>query len=93
MHNAPTRVSGLKRVKGLIMTVFQIFHDRVHELEFYVTFPVPLAGARVAVGGASDSKARGPGFETPFSHIHVLSFLLPLIQEGQLPVTGESICT
>ena len=24
---------------------------------------------------------------------HILSFLLPLIQEGQLSVTGESICT
>ena len=25
--------------------------------------------------------------------IHTLSFLLPLIQEGQLSVTGESMCT
>ena len=24
---------------------------------------------------------------------HILSFLLPLIQEGQLSVTGESLCT
>ena len=24
---------------------------------------------------------------------HILSFLLPLIQEGQLSVTGESMCT
>ena len=26
-------------------------------------------------------------------HTGVLSFLLPLIQEGQLSVTGESMCT
>ena len=25
--------------------------------------------------------------------LHILSFLLPLIQEGQLSVTGESMCT
>ena len=33
----------------------------------------------------------GPGFDTRSGHI--LSFLLPLIQEGQLSVTGESMCT
>ena len=40
-----------------------------------------------AVGSASDSRAKGPGFDTRSEHI--LSFLLPLIQEGQLSVTGE----
>ena len=40
---------------------------------------------------ASDSRARGPGFDTRFGHI--LSFLLPLIEEGQLSVTVESMCT
>ena len=40
---------------------------------------------------ASDSRARGPGFDTRSGHI--LSFLLSLIQEGQLSVTGESMCT
>ena len=30
-------------------------------------------------------------FDTRFGNI--LSFLLPLIQEGQLSVTGESMCT
>ena len=44
-----------------------------------------------AVGKASDSRARGPGFDTRSGH--KLSFLLPLIQEGQLSVTGENICT
>ena len=33
----------------------------------------------------------GPGFDTLSGHI--LSFLIPLIQEGQLSVTGESMCT
>ena len=42
------------------------------------------------VGRAPDSKVRGPGFHTRSGHI--LSFLLPLIQEGQLSVTGESMC-
>ena len=34
---------------------------------------------------------RGPGFDTRSGHI--LLFLLPLIQEGQLSVTGESMHT
>ena len=49
------------------------------------------AGPRGAVGSASDSRARGPGFDTQYGNI--LSFLLPLVQEGQLSVTGESMCT
>ena len=44
-----------------------------------------LCRARSAVGRAPDS------FDTRFGHI--LSFLLPLIQEEQLSVTGESMCT
>ena len=43
-----------------------------------------------AVVRASDSRASGAGFDTWSGHI--LSFLLPQIQEGQLSVTGESIC-
>ena len=43
------------------------------------------------VGSASDKRAGGPRFDTRPSHI--LSFLLLLIQEGQLSVTGESMCT
>ena len=34
---------------------------------------------------------RGTGFDTRSGNI--LSFLLPLFQEGQLSVTGESMCT
>ena len=49
-----------------------------------------LAGPRSAVGSASDSRARGPGFDARSGHI-LLSLLL-LIQEGQLSVTGKSMC-
>ena len=52
---------------------------------------IHFAGPRNAVGRASDSKVRGPGLDTRSGHI--LSFLLPLIQEGQLSVTGEIMCT
>ena len=48
-------------------------------------------GPHSAVGSASDSRARGPGFDTRSGHI--LSFLLPLIEEGQLSIIGESMCT
>ena len=49
-------------------------------------FSRPYAGPRSSVGSASDSRARGPGFDTRSGHI--LLFLLPLIQERQLSVTG-----
>ena len=49
------------------------------------------AGPRSAVGSASDSRAKGLGFNTRSGHI--LSFLLPLVQERQLSVTSESMCT
>ena len=47
------------------------------------------AGPRGSVGNASDSRARGPGLDTRSGHI--LSFFLPLIQEGQLSVSGGSM--
>ena len=53
--------------------------------------PVFVAGPRSAIGRAPDSYVRGPGFDTRSGNI--LSFLLPLFQEGQLSVTGESMCT
>ena len=37
------------------------------------------------------SKTEGPGFDIRSGNI--VSFLLPLFQEGQLSVTGESMCT
>ena len=49
-----------------------------------------LSLPRGAVGSVSDSRARCPGFDTRSGHI--LLFLLLLIQEGQLSVTGESVC-
>ena len=49
---------------------------------------VRLAGPCSSVSSASDSRA---GFDTWSDHI--LSFHLQLIQEGQLSVTGKSICT
>ena len=36
--------------------------------------------------------ARESSYVTDFN-AHIISFLLPLIQEGQLSVTGESMCT
>ena len=39
------------------------------------------AGPRSAIGRAPDSYVRGPGFDTRSGNI--LSFLLPLFQEGQ----------
>ena len=48
------------------------------------------AGPRRAIGRAPDSQVRGPGFVTRSGNI--LSFLLPLFQQGQLSVTGESMC-
>ena len=54
-----------------------------------------LAGPRRAIiraiGRAPDLYVRGAGFNTWSGNI--LSFLLPLIQEGQLSDTGESMCT
>ena len=45
------------------------------------------AGLCSSVDRASDSRARGLGFDTRSGHM--LSFLLMLIQEGQLSVIGE----
>ena len=43
-------------------------------------------GPRSAVGKASDSRASGLGFDSRSSYM--LSFLLLLIPDGQLSVTG-----
>ena len=61
-------------------------------LQRFYFFSVLLpAGPRSAIGRAPDSQVRGPGFDTRSGNI--LSFLLPLFQEGQLSVTGESMRT
>ena len=49
------------------------------------------ARLRGLVGSMSDSRARGPRFDPRSGHI--LLFLFPLIQEGQLSVTGKIMCT
>ena len=49
-----------------------------------------FARPRGAVGSTSDSRARSPRFDTLSRY--TLLFLFPLIQEGQLSVTGESMC-
>ena len=46
---------------------------------------------RSAVGRAPESQVRDPGFDIRSGHI--FSFLLPLIQKGELSLTGESMCT
>ena len=53
--------------------------------------PSCMTGPHSTVGSTSDSRARGPRFDAWSSLM--LSFLLPLIQDGQLSVTGESMCT
>ena len=45
----------------------------------------------VNIDTVTDTAVRGPGVDTRFGLI--LSFLHPLIQEGQLSVNGESMCT
>ena len=57
--------------------------------DMLLAVPIGLAGPRSAVGSASDSKARGPEFDTWSGHL--ISFLLPLIQERKLSATGDSI--
>ena len=49
-----------------------------------------MLGHIATVSSVSDLRARGPGFNTWSGHI--LSFFLPLIQEGQLSVTYGSTC-
>ena len=63
----------------------------IHRLDCQLPISNACAGPRSAVGRAPDSLVRGPGLDTRSGHI--LSFHLSLIQEGQLSVTGESMCT
>ena len=64
--------------------------NKIHSIcWFKVNFPKSDAtGPRSAVGSASDSRARSTGFDIRIGHI--LSFLLPLIQERRLSVTSAS---
>ena len=60
--------------------------DTVTEIK--ITLPIILDGPWKQ---SPASSLRGPGFDTRSGNI--LSFLLPLFQEGQLSVTGENMCT
>ena len=59
---------------------------RKNLLLFYRRLP-----GRVAQSVGHLTRKSGPGFDTRSGNI--LSFLLLLFQEGQLSVTGESMCT
>ena len=71
----------INKLKGIHIYIVALFFSFMHHWQ--------KAGTRSAIGSASDSSARGPGFDTRSGDI--LSFLLLLIQEGQLSVTGESV--
>ena len=83
-----------------LLKLFPCFMQLLENLvlwNFHVSCCFYVAGPRSAVGSTSDPKARGPGFDTRSGHI--LPFLLPLIQEGQLsgmakvcaPSTGQPL--
>ena len=59
--------------------------------EFYFCCCSKLFMGRIAQSVGHLTRKSGPGFDTRSGNI--LSFLLPLFQEGQLSVTGESMCT
>ena len=58
---------------------------------FIIFLPSDNAGCVVQSVVHMTQSARCPGFDTRSSHL--LLFLFLLIQEGQLSVTGESMCT
>ena len=78
---------------GLSIRPEQRCQRRIRFIPFIVYYKVynSAAGPRSAIGRAPDSQVRGPGFDSWSSNIR--SFLFPLSQEGQLSVTGESMCT
>ena len=55
------------------------------------THLIEYVPGRVAQSVGHLTRKSGTGFDTRSGNI--LSFLLPLFQEGQLSVTGESMCT
>ena len=69
-----------------------LIEERVYRLHTYKSILLPnQQPGRVAQSVGLLTRVRGPGFDTRSGHI--LSFLLPLFQEGLLSVTGESMCT
>ena len=101
-HNVPKRNSKFKEVNFLIGLRTVIHKYRVvrnlpkfdlpvRALEKVIWSNFFFAKLHSAVSGASDSRARGVGLDIRSGHL--LSFLLSLVQEGQLSVTGERMCT
>ena len=85
LHSATGRVSLSEPNLQNIPKDFEIKMPGRHINIDYVSF---IAGPHSAV---STRRARGPKFDIRSGYI--ILFLLPLIQEGELSVTGESMCT
>ena len=79
---------GKRRLDGSIEMLCSCGYNMLCVLDLSFTVG---GGPRSAIGRAPDSKVRDSGFDTRSGNI--LLFLLPLFQEGQLSVTGESMCT
>ena len=61
-----------------------------YSVKVFTIFFISPGRVAQSVGHLTLKSGRGPRFDTRSGHI--LSFLLPLIQEGQLSVTDESMC-
>ena len=57
--------------------------------------PIRVAGPSSAVGSESDCESRGPHIFVEIYHelISTVILSLPLIEEGQMTVSGENMCT
>ena len=73
--------------KGYGVCVYIVYGHRAISLQS----PQIPHGNRTALARAPYRGRAGIGFDTRSGNI--LSFLLPLFQEGQLSVTSESMCT
>ena len=77
-----------------VLRVFDSFPTNIlYAASNCIHYMLKNTGPHSTVVSASDSRARCPVFDTRSGHI--LSFLqVPLIQEGQLSVTGKNMwCT
>ena len=82
---------GQDRLVDLIWFIYRFGQSWLLNIRKYMYRGHPReARPHSIVGSMCDSRARGPELDTQSPHI--FSFLLPLIQEGQLSVSGESVC-
>ena len=72
-------------IEGRVFTSRHFIRTWFESFSFYQL--MMLAWPRSAVGGASDSRARGPVLDTRSGHI--LSFLLPLIKKGRCQLLAK----